>query len=67
MKPGSIDVFDTLSWTPKGEKRRGLTKFAIAQNGIKLAGLSITLQASKEAFLCPGCQKIVIDLQEEHN
>ena len=34
---GSIDAFDTLSWTPDRESRKGPTKWSIAENGILLA------------------------------
>lgn len=37
MKLGSIDVYDTLSWTPKGESRKGITKYSVAKNGIILS------------------------------
>lgn len=62
MKPGSIDVYDTLSWSPQGESRPGPTKFTIAKHGIKLASYSLLFSASKQAFYCPNCQKIILDV-----
>jgi hypothetical protein len=63
MKSGSIDVYDTLSWSPKGEARRGSTKSGIALNGIVLARYHLICSSSKEAFFCPSCRKIIIDVE----
>jgi hypothetical protein len=63
MNPGSIDVYDTLSWSPVGESRRGSSKFGVAMNGIVLARYHIICSSSKEAFFCPLCKKIIIDVE----
>jgi hypothetical protein len=62
MKLGYIDVYDTLSWSPAGESRRGGTKYAVAKNGIILAKYPLLLPASKEAYYCRACEKIIIDV-----
>jgi len=62
MKPGSIDVYDTLSWSPEGESRPGTTKYSIADGGIKLAKYHLLFAASKAAFYCPDCKKIILDV-----
>lgn len=62
MKLGSIDVYDTLSWTPKGESRKGITKYSVAKNGIILSKYYLLSAASKESYFCPDCQKIIIDI-----
>jgi hypothetical protein len=49
MKHGSIDVDDTLSWTPDGEYRKGPTRFTIARNGVLLARYYLLQSASCEA------------------
>lgn len=63
MSLGSIDVYDTLSWTPLGEKRKGASKFGIAPNGILLAKFKVLTSSSKESYYCKQCKKIVIDTQ----
>jgi len=63
MKAGSIDVYDTLSWSPEGESRKGLTKYAIAKNGFLLANYPLLFPASKEAYFCTSCKKIIIDVE----
>lgn len=63
MKAGSIDVHDTLSWSPEGELRKGGTKWAKAKGGIVLASYALLLRASKEAFYCPKCKKIIMDVE----
>lgn len=62
MKLGTIDVYDTLSWTPDGESRKGPTKFSIAENGVVISKCSLLFPASKEAFYCPSCKKIIMNL-----
>jgi len=61
MKVGSIDVYDTLSWSPEGELRKGGSKYGIARNGIVLAKYLLLLPASKEAYYCSDCHKIILD------
>lgn len=63
MSPGSIDVYDTLSWSPEGETRKGSTLFAIARNGILLAKYYLLVPASKDAFYCKYCKKIIMDIE----
>ncbi len=63
MKPGTIDVYDTLSWSPEGESRKGATKFSIAKNGILLAKFFLLLPAVKEAYYCSNCKKIIMDVE----
>ncbi len=63
MSPGSIDVHDTLSWSPEGETRKGNTRFAISRNGILLAKYYLLVSASKEAFYCDHCKKIIMDVE----
>ena len=62
MKRGSIDVYDTLSWSPEGESRKGSIKYSIARGGILLAKFFLISPASKEAFYCISCKKIIIDI-----
>ncbi|MBH1942333.1 hypothetical protein I5677_15635 [Mobilitalea sibirica] len=50
MKLGAIDVYDTLSWSPDGETRKGHTKHSIAKNGLLIAKYFLIQSASKEAF-----------------
>ncbi len=50
MQSGTIDVYDTLSWSPRGGKRRGPTKYSIAKQGVLLARYYLLELASKEAF-----------------
>lgn len=64
MLKGSIDVYDTLSWSPEGQSRKGLSKYSIARNGILLARYFLLSAASKEAFFCPECNKIIIDVNK---
>lgn len=63
MQPGSIDVYDTLSWSPEGKTRKGTTKYAVAEKGIVLAKYALLFPASKEAYYCPSCKKIMIDVE----
>lgn len=63
MKLGSIDVYDTLSWSPHGEKRKGATKYAVAKNGIVLAKYNFISAVSKEAYFCEECKKIILDVK----
>lgn len=63
MSPGSIDVYDTLSWSPKGESRKGATKMSIAPNGIILSKYYLLCAASKEAYCCKSCKKIIINIE----
>ncbi len=62
MKAGSIDVHDTLSWSPEGESRKGLTKYSIATGGIVLANYPMLFAASKEAYYCQSCKKIIMNV-----
>lgn len=61
MKLGSIDVYDTLSWSPYGESRRGLTKRSMAKNGILLAEIHHSSITSKESYFCSDCQKVILN------
>jgi hypothetical protein len=62
MLIGLIDVYDTLSWSPKGESRKGLTKFSVAKNSILISKSYLFMAATQESFYCPDCKKIIIDL-----
>lgn len=64
MQHGSIDVYDTLSWSPSNEKRKGATKYSIAKNGVLMAKYYLLQPASQEAFYCMECKKIIIDLDK---
>ena len=61
MLLGSIDVNDTLSWSPDGESRKGSTKFGVAKKAIILAKYHFLFSSSKEAYVCPRCRKVIID------
>ncbi|WP_313133798.1 PF20097 family protein [Anaerocolumna sp.] len=63
MKLGSIDVYDTLSWSPEGERRKGPSKYSVARNGIVISKYFPLTSASKEAFYCSSCKKIIIDVE----
>lgn len=60
MRLGSIDVYDTLSWTPKGEHRPYLSKLGVSPNGIRLAKGLLIVPSSKDAYCCTKCRKIII-------
>jgi hypothetical protein len=64
MKLGTIDVYDTLSWSPEGEDRKGATKYALAEHGILLARYCLLLPASIDAFYCADCKKIIININQ---
>ena len=63
MQLGSIDAYDTLSWSPDGEYRKGISKYTIARNGILLAKYYLIQPATIKSFYCPDCKKIIIDLK----
>lgn len=63
MNPGTIDVYDTLSWSPEGESRKGSSKYSVARNSIVISKYFLLTPASTEAFYCPACKKIIISIE----
>ncbi|MEA5136353.1 MAG: PF20097 family protein [Candidatus Fimivivens sp.] len=62
MKLGTIKADNLLSWTPDGESAEGFTRWATSPNGIVLAKYSLFYQATVDAYYCPTCNKIIIDV-----
>lgn len=61
MKSGTIEADNLLSWTPDGETRSGVTRWATSPNAIKLADLGVFSRSVVKAFYCTDCKKIIID------
>lgn len=64
MKLGTISADNLLSWTPDGESTEGLTRWAKSPNGIVLAKYRLLYQATVDAYYCPMCNKIIIDVDK---
>ena len=62
MKLGSIQADNLLSWTPEGESPKGATRWAKSSKSIVLAKYFLLSPAVVDAFYCPNCQKIIIDV-----
>lgn len=62
MQNGYIEADNLLSWTPENEVRKGLTKWAISPNGVKLADFYLMCSASVDAMYCSSCKKIIINV-----
>ena len=64
MEAGSIQADNRLSWTPEGESPWGKTRWAKSPGSVELAPYYLLAPAEVEAFYCPDCRKIVIDVPE---
>jgi len=64
MRPGSIGADNLLSWMPEGERATGGTRWAKSPNSIVLAKYYLLSPAAVQAFYCPDCKKIVIDVPD---
>lgn len=62
MNLGSIQTDNLLSWTPDGESPIGATRWAKSPNSIVLANYFMLVPAVIDAFYCPDCHKIIIDV-----
>lgn len=62
MRLGSIQADNLLSWTPDGESPKGSTRWAKSPNSIVLAKYFMLAPAVIDAFYCPDCQKIIINV-----
>lgn len=62
MKSGRIQSGNLLSWTPEGESSMGISRWTKSPNSIVLAECSVLWGAAVDAFYCPNCQKIIINV-----
>lgn len=66
MKRGRIQSGNHLSWTPEGESSLGLSRWSKSPNSIVLAKFSVLWGSEVDAFYCPSCKKIIINVDTQN-
>ncbi|MEA5057478.1 hypothetical protein SDC9_98887 [bioreactor metagenome] len=66
MKRGHIQSGNLLSWTPEGESSMGVSRWSKSPNSIVLANCSLLSGSAVDAFYCPTCKKIIINVDNQN-
>ena len=66
MKRGRIQSGNLLSWTPEGESSMGVSRWSKSPNSIVLANCSLLWGSEVDAFYCPNCKKIIINVDNQN-